>query len=216
MLLNVTKAALALLLALLLTSVSSSAVLAQQSATAIAAEASADKEPVASEKPKSSEQALVDAEPLAKTEPLAIKEPSAIKETLAETQPSAEIKPLSSSDKPTTPAALTAKPTQPGSSGLSLGKMAISLAIVVLIVLALGWTFKKLTLRLPGSRHIKIISTLSLGPKEKLLVIEMQGKQRVLGVTSNNINLLFELENPLPEEKLASDFHTQLQSFLKK
>ena len=204
MLLNVTKAALALLLALLLTSVSSSAVLAQQSATAVAAEASAKKEPVASEKPKSSEQALVDAEPLA------------IKEPLAETQSSAEIKPISSSDKPTTPAALTAKPTQPGSSGLSLGKMAISLAIVVLIVLALGWTFKKLTLRLPGSRHIKIISTLSLGPKEKLLVIEMQGKQRVLGVTSNNINLLFELENPLPEEKLASDFHTQLQSFLKK
>ena len=101
-------------------------------------------------------------------------------------------------------------------AGLGLGKMALSLGIVVAIVLLLGWTFKKLTLRLPGSRHIKIISSMPLGPKERLLVIEMQGKQRVLGVTAHNINLLFELENALPEEKLASDFHTQLQSFLKK
>uniref|UniRef100_A0A486XXA3 Flagellar protein n=1 Tax=Rheinheimera sp. BAL341 TaxID=1708203 RepID=A0A486XXA3_9GAMM len=101
-------------------------------------------------------------------------------------------------------------------AGLGLGKMALSLAIVVAIVLVLGWLFKKLTLRLPGSRHIKIISTMPLGPKERLLVIEIQGKQRVLGVTSQSINLLFELENSLPEEKLASDFHTQLQSLLKK
>ena len=101
-------------------------------------------------------------------------------------------------------------------AGLGLGKMALSLGIVVAIVLLLGWTFKKLTLRLPGSRHIKIISSMPLGPKERLLVIEMQGKQRVLGVTAHNINLLFELENTLPEEKLASDFHTQLQTFLKK
>lgn len=110
----------------------------------------------------------------------------------------------------------TEAPVERPSAGLGLGKMALSLAIVVAIVLTLGWAFKKLTLRLPGSRHIKIISTMPLGPKERLLVVEMQGKQRVLGVTAHSINLLFELENPLPEEKLASDFHTQLQSFLKK
>lgn len=110
----------------------------------------------------------------------------------------------------------TEAPAERPSAGLGLGKMALSLAIVVAIVLTLGWAFKKLTLRLPGSRHIKIISTMPLGPKERLLVVEVQGKQRVLGVTANSINLLFELENPLPEEKLASDFHTQLQSFLKK
>lgn len=116
-------------------------------------------------------------------------------------------------------AALTAKnepPAERPTAGLGLGKMALSLSIVVAIVLVLGWLFKKLTLRLPGSKHIKIISSMPLGPKERLLVIEMQGKQRVLGVTAHNINLLFELENSLPEEKLASDFHTQLQSFLKK
>ena len=120
------------------------------------------------------------------------------------------------------PGAATTKPVpfvqsaERPAGGVGLGKMALSLLIVVVIVIALGWAFKKLTLRLPGSRHIKIISTMPLGPKERLLVIEMQGKQRVLGVTSHNITMLFELENSLPEEKLASDFHTQLQSLLKK
>lgn len=102
------------------------------------------------------------------------------------------------------------------SSGLSLGKIVISLAFVILMVLMLGWAFKKLTLRIPGSQHMKVISTIPLGPKERLLVIEIQGKQRVLGVTSQQINFLFELNEPLPEEKLASEFHSQLQSWMKK
>lgn len=101
-------------------------------------------------------------------------------------------------------------------SGLALGKIVISLALVLLLVVGLGWLFKKMALRLPGSRHIKVICTMPLGQRERILVIEIQGKQRVIGVTAQNINLLFELENPLPEEKLASDFHTHLQSFLKK
>jgi len=101
-------------------------------------------------------------------------------------------------------------------SGISLGKIAISLAAVLLLVVALGWLFKKLTLRLPGSQHVKVICSVPLGQRERLLVVEIQGKQRVLGVTPQSINMLFELENSLPETKLASDFHTQLQSFLKK
>ncbi|WP_019676441.1 flagellar biosynthetic protein FliO [Arsukibacterium perlucidum] len=101
-------------------------------------------------------------------------------------------------------------------SGISLGKIAISLAAVLLLVVALGWLFKKLTMRLPGTQHVKVICSVPLGQRERLLVIEIQGKQRVLGVTPHSINMLFELENSLPETKLASDFHTQLQSFLKK
>ncbi|MBZ9610238.1 flagellar biosynthetic protein FliO [Rheinheimera maricola] len=139
-------------------------------------------------------------------------------EQLEELQPAAsavsDAKPANNTAA-SVPEALKPSPVRP-TAGISLGKMALSLAIVVAIVLVLGWLFKKLTLRLPGNRHIKIISTLALGQKERLLVIEMQGKQRVIGVTAHSVNFLFELENPLPEEKLASDFHTQLQSFLKK
>lgn len=104
--------------------------------------------------------------------------------------------------------------TPAGLPGLS--QLVISLALVLGLVVILAFLYKKMQLKMPGTKHFKIISTLNLGPREKLLVIEIQGKQRVIGVTAHSINFLFDLENPLPEEKLALDFHTQLQSFLKK
>lgn len=96
------------------------------------------------------------------------------------------------------------------------GQIVISLALVVGLVLLLAFFYKKMQLKLPGHKHFRIVATLNIGQRERLLVIEMQGKQRVLGVTAQQINFLFELETPLTEEKLASDFHTQLQSLLKK
>lgn len=97
-----------------------------------------------------------------------------------------------------------------------LGQIVISLALVVGAIVVLALLYKKLQLKMPGSKHFKVVATLPVGQKERILVIEIQGKQRVIGVTPNSVNFLFDLENPLPEEKLASDFHTQLQSFLKK
>lgn len=109
------------------------------------------------------------------------------------------------------PPVVTPSPNVPG-----LGEVVISLALVLGVIFALAFLYKKMQLKMPGNRHFKIIATLAIGPKERILVIEIQGKQRVIGVTAHSVNFLFELENPLPEEKLASDFHSQLQSFLKK
>ncbi|MBU1437339.1 MAG: flagellar biosynthetic protein FliO [Gammaproteobacteria bacterium] len=97
-----------------------------------------------------------------------------------------------------------------------IGQIVISLALVIGLVLLLAFVYKKMQLKMPGSKHFRVVATLNVGTRERLLVIEMQGKQRVIGVTAHNVNFLFDLETPLTEEKLASDFHTQLQSFLKK
>jgi flagellar protein FliO/FliZ len=111
----------------------------------------------------------------------------------------------------------TTAPTLKQSQNLpGLGQIVISLALVVVVIMVLAFLYKKLQLKLPGSKHFKVVATLPVGQKERILVIEIQGKQRVIGVTPHSVNFLFELENTLPEEKLASDFHTQLQSFLKK
>ena len=110
----------------------------------------------------------------------------------------------------------TAAPLKQTASLPGLGQIVISLALVVAAIVLLAFLYKKLQLKMPGSKHFKVIATLPVGQKERLLVIEIQGKQRVIGVTPHSVNFLFELENSLPEEKLASDFHMQLQSFLKK
>ncbi len=109
-----------------------------------------------------------------------------------------------------------AEPVRQSANLPGLSQIVISLALVIGVIVALAFLYKKLQLKLPGSRHFKVVATLPVGQKERLLVIEIQGKQRVIGVTPHSVNFLFELETPLPEEKLASDFHTQLQSFLKK
>lgn len=121
----------------------------------------------------------------------------------------AQMVPMQTSPIPPSP--VRSAPALPG-----IGQIVISLALVLGAVLLLGFLYKKMQLKLPGNQHFRVIATLNVGQRERLLVIEMQGKQRVLGVTAQQINFLFELETPLSEEKLASDFHTQLQSFLKK
>jgi flagellar protein FliO/FliZ len=114
------------------------------------------------------------------------------------------------------PANAVTQPLKQGAGLPGLGQIVISLALVVAAIVVLAVLYKKLQLKLPGSKHFKLVATLPVGQKERILVIEIQGKQRVIGVTPHSVNFLFDLENPLPEEKLASDFHTQLQSFLKK
>jgi flagellar protein FliO/FliZ len=95
-------------------------------------------------------------------------------------------------------------------------EVVIYLALVVFAIVLLASFAKKMQLRLPGGQHFKLVATLPLGPKERLLVIEIQGKQRVLGVTAQQINFLFELELPLESDKVASNFHSQLQSWMNK
>ena len=172
--------------------------------------AGASAQPEAAEQQQQAASPAADAEPEQQTEPEQPTEPEVVAEQAETAIPQAlprQASPFQRQEPAT---------ERTGNSGISLGKIAISLAAVLLLVVALGWLFKKLTMRLPGTQHVKVICSVPLGQRERLLVIEIQGKQRVIGVTPHSVNMLFELENSLPETKLASDFHTQLQSFLKK
>ena len=91
-----------------------------------------------------------------------------------------------------------------------------SLLVVLALLFSLAWIYKKLAIKLPGSSHVKIISSVMLGPRERLLIIEVQGKQRVLGVTANQINMLFELEQPLVDDQVAMDWRSQFQTLIQK
>ncbi|RVT46947.1 flagellar biosynthetic protein FliO [Rheinheimera sediminis] len=113
---------------------------------------------------------------------------------------------------------VTASPSMAGNgmNAMNIINVFGSLMVVLALMLGLAWLYKKLAIKLPGSSHVKIISSVMLGPRERLLVIEVQGKQRVLGVTANQINMLFELEQPLPDDHLTPDWRAQLQALIKK
>lgn len=118
-------------------------------------------------------------------------------------------------------AVATVTPITPSATGNGLTAMTVlnvagSLLIVLALLFTMAWLHKKLAIKLPGSGHIKIVSSLMLGPRERLLVIEVQGKQRVLGVTAHQINMLFELDQPLVEDVAVPDWRSQFQALIQK
>ncbi|RRJ23169.1 flagellar biosynthetic protein FliO [Rheinheimera mesophila] len=116
----------------------------------------------------------------------------------------------------TTAVAATPTPQGNGVNAMTIMNVFGSLIVVLGLLFGLAWLYKKLAIKLPGSSHIKIVSSVMLGPRERILVIEVQGKQRVLGVTSQQISMLFELEQPLVDEAQTPDWRSQFQALLQK
>ncbi|TMP43456.1 flagellar biosynthetic protein FliO [Pseudoalteromonas citrea] len=99
--------------------------------------------------------------------------------------------------------------------GLSseLVSVALSLLMVVLLIIGLGFFLKKLNPNIGNNSDFKVVRSLPLGTKERLLVVEIDGKQLLLGVTPQNINYLHQLDTPL-EVQTAPAFAKELSRFL--
>lgn len=78
----------------------------------------------------------------------------------------------------------------PNSRG-QLMQVMLALAGVLALIFALAWLFKRFVqpISLSG-QQIKVVSSLALGNKEKLVLAEVNGQQILLGVTAQNINSL--------------------------
>ncbi|WP_425515867.1 flagellar biosynthetic protein FliO [Stenotrophomonas acidaminiphila] len=78
------------------------------------------------------------------------------------------------------------------------GAVMALLAVLALIV-GLGWLLK----RMPGSgfrpaEGLKLVASLNVGAKERVVVVEVNGQQLLLGVTGGGISALHTLPEPLP------------------
>jgi flagellar protein FliO/FliZ len=71
-------------------------------------------------------------------------------------------------------------------------------AVIALIPVAL-WVLKRLQGGVPGSaRPVTLVGGLTLGPRERVAVIEAQGRRWMIGVTGQSITLLAELDGGQP------------------
>nr|WP_238937500.1 flagellar biosynthetic protein FliO [Pseudoalteromonas sp. S16_S37] len=93
--------------------------------------------------------------------------------------------------------------------------MGLSLMLVVLLVIGLGLLVKKLNPNIGNSKDFKVIRSLPLGTKERLMVVEIDNKQHLLGVTPNSINYLYLLEKPLEQADIPV-FAKELSKFMGK
>jgi flagellar protein FliO/FliZ len=72
-------------------------------------------------------------------------------------------------------------------------------AVVALIPIAL-WVLKRLQVGGPaGGRVVTLVGGLTLGPRERIAVIESHGRRWMIGVTGQSISLLAELDAPAGE-----------------
>lgn len=82
----------------------------------------------------------------------------------------------------------------------------LALLLVLGLILALSWLLK----RLPGSRFrategLKLVASLMLGPKERVVVVDINGQQLLLGVSTSGISVLHHLPEPLAAPASAAD-----------
>lgn len=90
-------------------------------------------------------------------------------------------------------------PLARGADPASLGEVALALALVVAAIVILAWVLRRVQrgIAAAGSSRLRVVASLALGPRERLVVVDAAGTQLLLGVTPAGISRLHELSDPL-------------------
>lgn len=94
--------------------------------------------------------------------------------------------------------------TPPSTATTDILSMALSLVMVLALILCLAYFVKRFNPNLTNSDEFKVIRSLPLGSRERLIVVEIDNTQHLLGVTPQSINYLHKLETPLKEKELPA------------
>lgn len=99
------------------------------------------------------------------------------------------------------PAAKAATPVgQHAASASGLFGAFFTLLLVLGLIIGLGWLLK----RMPGgafrpAEGLKVVASINVGAKERVVVVDVNGQQLLLGITAGGISTLHQLPEPLPQ-----------------
>lgn len=95
--------------------------------------------------------------------------------------------------------------------------MILALFMVLGVIFVCALVLKRLQPTKTATKGLKIITSLHLGAKERLIVVQVGDKQQLLGVTAQQITLLDTLEQPLEvNPPLVSDLGQSFISMIQK
>ena len=116
----------------------------------------------------------------------------------------------------------TSKVTEVGQhvmANMDAGSMILSLVMVLGLIVACALLLKRFNVVQQGSEHLKMVASLSLGPKERVVVIQAGKEQFLLGINSasnsGQITLIDKLKQPLETKKSVVKKTTELDSLYK-
>lgn len=72
--------------------------------------------------------------------------------------------------------------------------MVVGLGVVIVVLLASLWLIKRLTSSRGISSGIKVLGGVSIGSRERVVLVEVADKVLVLGVSAANVNTLHTLD----------------------
>lgn len=82
-------------------------------------------------------------------------------------------------------------------SNMDATSMILSLLMVLVLIFVSALVLKRFQPQMKYAQGLKIVTSLHLGPKEKLIVVQMADKQLLLGVTAHQVTLIDTLDEPL-------------------
>jgi flagellar protein FliO/FliZ len=102
--------------------------------------------------------------------------------------------------------------------GTQMTKLLFGLLLVVGLIFLLAWLLRRMQQLNPrGNQAIKLISSHALGPRERLVLVQVGSEQVLLGLSAGRITPLHVLEEPvhLPDAEPANpEFAQRLMELL--
>lgn len=93
-------------------------------------------------------------------------------------------------------------PSTPGLGGGDVLNMGVSMLVVVAMIVILGWLYSRSRfVGSGGSDAINVIATRALGPKERLLIVEVSDQQLLVGMTATAVQTLHVFDKPVVIER---------------
>lgn len=128
-----------------------------------------------------------------------------VEKPVTESELSAPIQTLSTTDELATDSSTSVESTpQVGKhvmANMDAGSMIVSLLLVLALIIVSAFVLKRFNLTQQSANQLRVIANLSLGAKERIVVVQVGDQQLVLGVCSQQISLLKHLETPLDTHK---------------
>lgn len=95
--------------------------------------------------------------------------------------------------------------------------MIMSLLLVLILIVACAYILKRFQPSGQTVSGMKVISTLHIGTKERLIVVQVEEEQILLGVTAQQITVLKTLDKPLEVgQPIGADLSKSIIKLIKK
>ena len=118
------------------------------------------------------------------------------------------------------PAGKAATPMAGSDIAGQLGQLLLGLLLVIGLIFLLAWLLRRMQQLAPrGNQVIKLPATQALGPRDRLVLVQVGSEQILLGLSAGRITPLHVLKEPvhLPDAELATpEFAQRLMELLGK